>query len=341
MLFNMRNESNYELVEALQRVLEAFPDWSKVEFADAKEADYRVRATVHGKVVEFLLEVKSGTWRAEALEQVRVRLQGAKRPIVVASAWIPPKLGLSLRQEQKLNYLDTAGNAYLNFPGLHVFRETSALPQVPVRPKRPVGEAFNASAVRVGLQLLLDPSVVEASLRTLAALAGVSAPSAKFALDAFKRDGYVVETGKKGRRLVEREAFFRKWADSYNLRYRPRRILGRYSSGVDRLVLDDSEACWGGEDAANLLTHHLKPQAHVVYAYAAKIGALVAKNRMRSDPKGDVQVVRSCWDKRLEGAQMTAPVFVVYADLLDTRDPRCEEVAQRLLETSIRERLNG
>ncbi len=259
-------------------------------------------------------------------------------PLVLGMAWIPAQRARALR-DSGINYLDTAGNAFLNLPGLQVYRETNDQPAVdPVR-KRPPGGAFNASAVRVGLQLLMDPPLVGSSLRTIAALAGVSAPSAKFALDAFKADGYVVEIGKMGRKLVEREAFLRKWAESFNLNYRPKCALGTYSTGIDVMVLDGLHACWGGELGADRLTNNLKAIEHVLYSYSRKVGPLVAKNRLRPDSKGTVELVEACWDERQQEPQGTAPAFVVFADLLNTRDPRCIEVAEQICETILKERL--
>lgn len=337
-LINM-STSDYETAESIRDVLKRFPGWSRVDIKEADTADFKVHADVKGKTVEFLLEVKSGTWLPSALAKLRHRKCG-KLPLVVASAWIPPKLARELRDEMKLNYLDTAGNAYLDFPGLHVFRETLAQPLVDATRQRPIGDAFSPSAVTVGLQLLLDPALVNTNLRNLGALAGVSPASAKFAMDAFKQDGYVLEAGKRGRRLVEREEFFRKWSESYNLRYRPRRSLGKYSLGAERLALD-GDACWGGEQAADILTKNLKPGAYVVYMYSLKIGPLVAKNRLRPNPNGEVDIVQACWSQHQEGQERTAPVFIVYADLVNTHDPRCLEIAQRLFDTAIKDRLDG
>ncbi len=334
----MMADSNLELIEALKQVLTELPGWSDVQFEESNDADYRVQAKVRGKRIQFRLEVKSGTWRPEALDRIQNQSLNSNEPIVIATGWIPPKLAKSLREEKGLNYLDTAGNAYLDFPGLQVFRETNGLPAVdPVR-KRPPGGAFNASAVRVGLQFLLDPLLVGSNLRAIGALAGVSAPSAKFALDTFKVGGYVIEISKKVRRLVEREAFLRKWAESYNRNYRPKYAMGRYSAGSEAMVLDGFDACWGGEPAADYLTHNLKPVGKVVYCYSRKIGPLVAKNRLRPDPQGTVELVNACWEIREQEPQGTAPAFVVFADLLDTRDPRCIEVAEQIFETILKKR---
>lgn len=345
-MINMTRVTEHEIVEAIRTSLEGFPAWTDLAIVEDEElastherADARIRAKVGGGVVEFLLEVKSGSLQPDALEKFRRRSESLKLPLVLARTWIPANRARTLR-EQGVNYLDTAGNAFLNLPGLQVFRETNDLPKIdPVR-KRP-GEIFNASAVRVGLQLLLDPQLVGSNLRAIAALAGVSAPSAKFALDAFKADGYVIEVGKNGRRLVDREGFLRKWAECYNLRYRPKHALGKYVAGPEDLRLDDFEACWGGEPGADRLTNNLQALGKVVYAYSTKVGPLVAKNRLRPDSRGGVELVRACWEKRQEEPQGTAPAFVVFADLLETRDPRCIEVAEQIFDTILKPRLEA
>ena len=341
----MTPATEHDIVEAIRTSLEGFPGWSDIALVEEEvrantneRADALIRAKVGGVGVDFLLEVKSGSLQPDALEKFRMRKELLNLPLVLARTWIPAKRARTLR-EQGVNYLDTAGNAFLNLPGLHVFRETNDLPKIdPVR-KRP-GEVFNVSAVRVGLQLLLDPQLVDSNLRAIAALAGVSAPSAKFALDAFKADGYVIEVGKNGRKLVDRERFVRKWAESYNLRYRPKHALGKYVGGLDDLLrLDDFDACWGGEPGADRLTNNLQALGKVVYTYSTKVGPLVAKNRLRPDSKGSVELVQACWEKRQEELQGTAPAFVVFADLLDTRDPRCIEVAEQIFETILKPRL--
>lgn len=337
----MAKAAHHDIIEAIQLCLEGFPGWSNLSvLEDGNGADARIRAKVGGLGVEFLLEVKAGSLQPRALQELQMKMEHHNEPLVLGMAWIPAQRARTLR-ENGINYLDTAGNAFLNLPGLQVFRETNDQPAVdPVR-KRPPGNAFNASAVRVGLQLLLDPQLVGSNLRAIAALAGVSAPSAMFAMDAFKTDGYVIEAGSRKRRLMEPEAFLRKWAESYNLRYRPKHALGKYSMGSGEIVLDGFDACWGGELGADRLTNNLKPIEHVLYSYSRKVGPLVAKNRLRPDSRGTFELVEACWGKRQQEPQGTAPAFVVFADLLNTRDPRCIEVAEQIYETILKERLRA
>lgn len=334
----MSQAQHRDIADTLRGILEQLPGWSDVLLREDDRIDYRVKAKVRGKSVEFLLELKHGAWSGGEAEEALARSRRLNLPVVLGTAAISAKHALALR-ELGMGYLDTAGNAFLDLPGLHVFRETRARPQVEVRPRRPVGRVFNASAVRVGLQLLLDPALVGSNLRNMSAVAGVSVASAKFALDAFKADDYVIEMGRSGRRLVEPEGFFRKWVESYNQSYRPHRIIGRYSTERQNLSLEGFEACWGGELGVDLIMDAIRPAERFVYSYATKVGPLVVKNRLRPDPDGDVVLLEACWSRSQEEPQGTAPAFVLYADLLDTRDPRCAEVAERLFETILRERL--
>jgi hypothetical protein len=334
----MRLAPGHEIAEAIRGILEGFPGWRGVVLEDDNHADYRVRASVRGDRVEFLLSVNSKNIRHEVIPPAATGGKKRSLPVVFGQAWFPPKRAQALR-EQGVHYLDTAGNAFLDLPGLQVFRETLSTPMVdPVR-KRPLGGVFNSSAVRVGLQLLLDPLLVESNLRHMAALAGVSAPSAKFALDAFKAEGYVIETGKRGRKFVDREGFLRRWAESYNQRYRPKHAMGRYARGASAISLAGLEACWGGEPAADRLTHNLEFAEQLIYSHSTKIGPLLAKNRLKPDSRGDVELVEACWGVDQQEPQGIAPAFVVYADLLNTRDPRCIEVAEQIFETILRDRL--
>lgn len=340
----MKPVAHHDILEAIRGILEGFPNWSdlaiienEVDVSGCEQADARIQAKVGSQRVEFLLEVKLGSMQLDAFEKIRMMRERQNLPLVLVRPWIPAKRARILR-EQGVNYLDTAGNAFLNLPGLQVFRELHDLPMIdPVR-KRP-GGVFNASAVQVGLQLLLDPQLVRSNLRSIAALAGVSAPSAKFALDAFKAEGYVIEVGKKERKLVDREGFLRKWAEGFNLRYRPKHAVGTYSAGPGDLRLYDFAACWGGEPGADRLTNNLQALGNVVYTYTKKVGPFVAKNRLRPDSKGSIELVQACWEKRHEEPQGTAPAFVVFADLLNTRDPRCIEVAEQILEKILKPRL--
>jgi hypothetical protein len=187
----------------------------------------------------------------------------------------------------------------------------------------------------------MDPKLVHAALRGIAAATDVSLPSVKLAIDAFKADGYILDAGKRGgKQFVNREQFFEKWVEGYNERLRPKLQLGRFSKGVTEIQLEEGNACWGGDQAALAIAQGLRSDESTVYVYGLT-KSIIMPNRLRPDPDGDVTLLQAAWKQGVEFEPMVAPVFVVYADLIHSRDPRCREVAQHLMEQKIRGKLNA
>jgi hypothetical protein len=91
-----------------------------------------------GKRFRFLIEVKAID-RAVALATAKHRLEPFGRQGVLVAPYITPELANHCRR-LNLNFIDTAGNAHLRAPGLHVF----------VRGERPPGQAAVAMGARGG-----------------------------------------------------------------------------------------------------------------------------------------------------------------------------------------------
>lgn len=330
-----------QIAEAIKLVLSQLPGWSGVRLEECSEpdlVDFRVEARVHDRAVSFFIEAKR-SWHPKTLDNPKRASSKDGKPIVLVAASIQKNLAQQLR-EKHLNYLDTAGNAYLDIPGVYVFQETQSPPLIDLDPKRRIGETFSPSAVKIGLQLLLEPSLVSTALRYLADRSDVALGSAKKAMDAFMEDGFVLDAGKKGKLLVNRELFFEKWVEAYNQRLRPKKALGKYSTPMESLELEGCDVCWGGDQAAFALTQNLSSIEKVLYLYG-NTRALQVKNRLRPDPEGEITLLEATWLQEQESLAGIAPVFIVYADLIHTRDPRCREVARVLFEQKIKALLNG
>lgn len=332
-----------QIAAALPEILERLPGWSAVEVKCLEgQTDLLVLVKVENVRIEFGVDVRSGAWRPDSPEQ-KQKIQPDRKPwpIVLVSACWSPKVARSLRAANQ-NYLDTAGNIFLSLPGFYVFRETSDPPLVDIGRDRPIGETFTPTTTRIGLQLLLDPKLVNASYRDLAQRSGVSLRSVQLAMEAFKADGFVEEARKKQLRLVARAQFFTRWVDGYNRRLRPKLRLGRYrmSNLEDELVLAERTACWGGEQASMHIGNGVHSVERLVYVYG-NATPIIAKNKLRLDPDGSIELMTAVWDLNQEAKPGIAPLSVVYADLVNTRDPRCEEVAKRMWEDVLQRTLDA
>jgi hypothetical protein len=337
-----RTTSKVQITNAVPEILGNLPGWTNIAVAEDGH-DLRVSAQVGGKPASFRIQMKASASKLDHQQEDGGGSKHKRLPIVLASSYLRPKVRQSLREAQQ-NYLDTAGNIYLDLPGLYLFRESNDLPLVDDAPKRRSGETFNPTATRVGLHLLLDADLVNAPFRELAAKTGVSLRSVNLAMDAFKADGHVVGSRKAGWRLVQRESFFQRWVEGFNRRLRPKLELGKYSPTStqtgDTLEVGEGVACWGGDKGATALGMGIHSMESLVYVYG-KPAAVIAKNRLRLDPNGTIELLASAWDQSQESKAMVAPVFVVYADLMHAGDPRCEEIAARLFKDVIQDKLDA
>jgi hypothetical protein len=83
----------------------------------------------------------------------------------------------------------------------------------------------------------------------------------------------------------------------------------------------------GGEPAAEVLTNYLTPEVLTVYTEKGR-AALMPKWAIIPDEKGNVQVYQKFWKDEEWDEQKLAPPLLIYADLMMTGDPRCQETAK-------------
>ncbi len=255
------------------------------------------------------------------------------RPLLIATDITPP-MAETLRA-QGVEFLDTAGNAFLKEPPfLHVFVKGQkgafkAPGDVPTRAFRPAG-------LQVIFALLAQRGFEARPYREIGAAAGVATGAVGMVMAELPRHGFLVEV-KNERRLLNRAELIDRWAEGYVRTLRPKLLLGRFAADVDdvfRRVFAHGETCvGGGETAGAHLTHHLRPVTTTLYADVMD-AALVARFRLRQDPQGKVDVRRRFW--RFKGDQpCLAPTLLIYGDLLAIGDDRCIETARILRERYI------
>jgi hypothetical protein len=124
----------------------------------------------------------------------------------------------------------------------------------------------------------------------------------------------------------------------YPTTLRPKLNPRRFQVDADQLhqaKIDQHNAYWGGEIAAEKLTHFLKPTHFTIYA-RDPIAKLVAANQMRAERTGNVEILDAFWgfDTGTDDAGLVPPVLV-YADLLATNDGRNAEAGKLIYEQRI------
>lgn len=304
--------------------------------------DAAIKIAGHGKRLQFFVEIKTVD-RVIALAIAKQQLEPFGRQGVLVTPHLTAELANHCRAKLDLQFIDTAGNAYLRAPGLYVF----------IRGERPQGPAATAvgtrgggtaTALRVVFALLCKPEFLNAPYREIVAAAGVALGAVGWVFFDLQGRGYVMGGRRtRDRRLVEAGRLIEEWVTNYPIKLRPklnqRRFQAPDPNWWQETRLADG-ALWGGEVAADKLTGHLKPATCTIYIDPAArregVARLVREHRLRADPEGEVEILDTFWNFPEDPRQPElVPPLLVYADLLATLDPRNLEIAKRIREEHI------
>ena len=281
----------------------------------------------------FAAEVKNVD-RFETPAMVKARFADVRnRPLLVAP-FITREIAERCR-DLHLPFIDTAGNAYLEAPGLLVYVVGQQRP-ADLRPDR--FRALNAAGLQVTFALLCQPDLILTNHRKIAAAAGVALGTVGPVMKDLEARGFLRFQARKPRKLLQPERILQEWVTYYPTTLRPKLNPRIFQADTDRLRLADlkpQKALWGGEVAAERLTHFLKPEHFMIYA-REPLTTLLATNRMRADPMGNVEVLDVFWQFAADTDYPDlVPPVLAYADLLATHDGRNAEAAKLIYEQRI------
>jgi hypothetical protein len=290
---------------------------------------------------QFAVEIKNNIDRFETLHQLRAFWpRDAREQLLFVAPYITQHLAERCR-EMDMCFADTAGNAYLRAPGLHIY--------VTGRRKPPELEAanenrpVNAAGLRVVFALLCQPPLLNATYREIAANARVALGTVGQAIKNLEMRKQITPQPDQGattkRRFLDPQRLLEEWVALYPTVLRPklngRRFRAPLPNWTEGVNLNPYGAFWGGEVAANRLTHYLQPQTATIYAREAPTKLLVDQ-RMKADVNGDTEVLDIFWNPdRLTRIGDVVPPILAYADLMTTTDGRNIEAAKMIYDEHI------
>jgi hypothetical protein len=305
----------------------------------ALRADARWRVARGRQRGDYVVAIKRNVTRAmvgAVLAQARQLAHEAGTPVLLVTDPLTPPIADTLKDQQQ-QFVDTAGNAYLECHGWLVWvtgRKAEPLPRARA------GRAFTPAGLKILFVLLRDPSLVTRPYREIAVAAGVALGAIPAVVADLQAHGHLLVVDRR-RRIVSPPRLLDEWAMAYARLLRPRTLL-RTLTTADfddwrDWDLGPDDALWGGEPAANLLIGHLRPGVLTIYANKIPARLIVAHRMTTPNPgttTGIVEIRERFWgDDTIPAAphRTVAPVLV-YADLLATGDGRCLETAQRIHE---------
>jgi hypothetical protein len=307
--------------------------------AGGEPVDAVVRIDEPAGPVDHMAEIRKNLNEATLGQLVQKFAQNPGKWIVIAP-YVPAHLAKKMR-ELRLQFVDTAGNAFINNPPLLIFLQGNRAKQQ-VRERGEEG-LLAAGGIRIIFALLCEPKLLNATYRELGAAAGTALGTVAGIVKILIQEGYLIDPGRGRKKLVRKKELVDQWTRAYALRFRRQQLIGRFTAERPDLWKDvqlaGTGALWGGEVAAQKLTHHLKPAVTTLYAHKPA-ETLVVDLHLRRDDRGAIELRERFWRfKVTDPAGDTVPPLLVYADLLATADARNIETAQIVYERHIKQHL--
>ncbi|MRG46944.1 hypothetical protein GFS24_17615 [Chitinophaga sp. SYP-B3965] len=244
-------------------------------------------------------------------------------PFMLVAERIYPAQKQALK-ENGINYLDTAGNIFLSHDQIYLFVEGNK----PVDEIKPVtNRAFTKGGLKTAFHFLLDEQFLNMPYRTLAQTTGVSLGSINYIMEGLDQAGFILPVDNQTKKLQQKKLLLERWITAYHETLKPSLFMGSFLfKGRDLSEPGEKENVWGGEPAAEMLINHLFPQIYTVYTLKDKLG-LMKSWKLIPKNEGDLKVYQKFWTAPEWDAKQLAPPLLIYADLLETNDPRCIEAA--------------
>jgi hypothetical protein len=300
--------------------------------------DALIEIETHGRRHQFAVEAKLGV-RAELLTQIKALWPRKQQPpMIIVAPYITNYLAEKCREIQ-LPFLDTAGNAYLEDNDLFVYVTGQKKPTdlAPAQTNR----TNTAAGLKVLFALLCRPRLLNGPYRELATTARVALGTIGPVLKDLETRRLIATFGTTlpKRRLLNARALLQEWVTFYPATLRPklqpRRFRAKNREWAQQTDLTRFDAYWGGEVAADRLTHYLKPEILTIYTLHNPT-KLITEFRLRADVNGDVEILDAFWDQNLiTGPRDLVPPILAYADLMTATDARNLEAAKLIYEQHI------
>lgn len=236
--------------------------------------------------------------------------------------------------EAGINYLDASGNCHIAVPPFFVHVEGKSA-------ERGVGAStgVRGPGFQVLFAYLAQPDLLDAPIRTVAEVAGVSRQPVLAMNYRLQNEKYVLASKERTRwHPRRREDALALWLTGYQTTVRRSLLSGSYRTPDPnpnaleaRLVqaLSKEQFRWGGTAAGFRLTGNYRGEHTVVHVNAGAQG-LAKRVRGLSDPNGNLIVMNAFGSINWHPESETVHPLLVYSEMLSEGSERAREAAQAL-----------
>jgi len=298
--------------------------------------DMELGIEINGQEFRYCAEIKNIITKTNKM-LLLMHKQKLPHPLLLVTKHVNTQMAEELKNDC-IEFIDTAGNAFINQPPIFIFVKGNRPPEIPG--KVPINRAFNPTGLKMVYALLCNPGLENKPFREIAAKANVALGTVGWVMIALRELGFLIDMGKRGNKLTRKDILLQRWIIAYPERLKPKQILGRYKGEYagwwQQKKLDYLKAKWGGEVAAAKLTQYLNPEIITIYTTTGHLNHLLLEYRLKKNPVGEVEIFNQFWgyNENAEYGDLVHPMLI-YADLIATGNPRNIETAKMIYEEHI------
>ncbi len=283
-----------------------------------------------GRKYMYIAEMKRGVNKNNAHFIAKEVSENARRKntgVLLVTEYLTDEVGAILRA-MNVQYVDTAGNAYIKAGGVHVLIEGKRRKKQ--EPDVDGPHPFGWAALKVVFALLCAKGLRNAPYRDIAKAAGVALGTVAGVMINLEKRHYLMTVG-GGVRLRDERELVKLWIAAYIEKLRPKLLLGRYDA-ITALNVDAvaQHALAGAETAAARLQRYLVAGRDTLYITGEQ-KPLIQKLQLRKTPEGTLELRKRFWNFEYPEQEFgVVPPLLIYADLIAVGDPRTIEAAELL-----------
>jgi hypothetical protein len=292
--------------------------------------DGRLHLETHRQSLDLPVEIKRHMRRAR-LRFLRERWGDGGDWVLIAD-YLSQALQKELRANQ-INYLDVAGNAFLQHQDLFIL----------VEGRKPESDLFKSekgpfqpAELSLLFSFLIQPDLINASYRTLETRLNTSKTTLSGLISKLKLQGYLHGQPKQYQFQQVRH-LLDSVAQSFHESLKPQILIQRFQFAKrnghedwQQWKLPDGTR-WGGEAAAHLIDDFLYPEEWTLYGTDG-VKDLLMTLPIKPESEGPITMYQQFWPSEIEESPHgnRVPIPVLYADLMGSGIGRNQQAAARL-----------
>lgn len=326
------NESQARLLE---KALELVQEHIGKDVEIVKMAETQNKNTIDCSLVivnkeikyTFPVEIKSSLAGNAVMALLQKKLAQIRNMLII-SEYISPAIA-EFFKNNSISYIDVRGSIFLVQDQLYLFVKT----EQNTFDNLNYGYAFEKAGLKLLLYILQNPDLLNLNYRQIADIVNISTGSISKILKDLKHSGFYYE--RNGKRIIRKhQELLAQWVTAFGRKLRPDHYIGKYRAQINpgSMTLPPN-TFWSGEYAAELLKLNLISQNKTMYTSLSPV-EFIKELRLIPDVNGNIELLKTFWNTEELSIELsnTAPIIIVYADLMLSESSRNHEIAGEIYE---------